>query len=97
MSNVSKFRQILLTTNILTQMDALWMASPNSAEEKQGDRSLVGYGGDRLCKRFQNGGVLLFLTFVITYFSELERTQLNIIYAGAHANITAQIRGLSEI
>jgi hypothetical protein len=49
MSNVAKFRQILLTTNILTQMDALWMASPNSTEETQGDRILFGYGGDRIC------------------------------------------------
>jgi hypothetical protein len=58
MSNVSKLRQILLTTNILTQMDALWIASPNSAEEKQGDHILFGYGGDRLCKCFTIGGAI---------------------------------------
>jgi hypothetical protein len=40
MRNVSKIRQILLTTNILTQMDALWIASPYSAEKKQADRIL---------------------------------------------------------
>jgi hypothetical protein len=44
---VSKLRQILLTTNILTQMDALWTASPYSVEEQQGDRILFGCGGDR--------------------------------------------------
>jgi hypothetical protein len=31
-------------------MDALWMASPYSAEETQGDRSFFDCGGDRLCK-----------------------------------------------
>jgi hypothetical protein len=71
------------------------MLSPNLVGEKQGDRILFGYDGDHLCKRFQNGGVLLFLTFVITYFSELERTQLNIIYAGAHAN-ALRVTGLRQ-
>jgi hypothetical protein len=58
MSNVSKFRQILLTTNILTQMDALWIASPDSAEKNQADRILFGYGGDRLCKGSTTGGAI---------------------------------------
>jgi hypothetical protein len=37
-------------------MDALWMASPNSAEKKQVDRILFGYGGDRICKGAVTGG-----------------------------------------
>jgi hypothetical protein len=49
-------------------MDALWMASPNSAEKKQVDRSLFGYGGDRLCKHLKNGEVLRFLTSVLKLF-----------------------------
>jgi hypothetical protein len=68
MRNVSKIRQILLTTNILTQMDALWIALPYSAEKKQADRILLGYGGNRLCKRFKNGEVLLFLASLIKLF-----------------------------
>jgi hypothetical protein len=41
------------------------MQSTNLVEENYGDRLLFGHGGDRLCKHFKNGGVLLFLTFVI--------------------------------
>jgi hypothetical protein len=38
-------------------MDALWIASPNSTKEKQGDR-LFGYGGDLLYKCFTTGGAI---------------------------------------
>jgi hypothetical protein len=37
-------------------MDALWIALPYSAEKKQADRILFGYGGDRLCKGVVTGG-----------------------------------------
>jgi hypothetical protein len=41
-------------------MDALWIASPYSAEKKQADRLLFGYGGDRLCKYSTTGGATAF-------------------------------------
>jgi hypothetical protein len=44
------------------------MRSPYSAEEKQGDRILFGCGGDRLRKRFKNGGALFLLIFEIKLF-----------------------------
>jgi hypothetical protein len=52
-------------------MDALWMASPYSEENKQADRILFGYGGDRLCKYSTTGRAITYQkkTPAITQFS----------------------------
>jgi uncharacterized protein YycO len=53
-------------------MDALWIASPYSAEKKQADRILFGYGGDRLCKYSTTGGAIAHqkntLDYLFPYF-----------------------------
>jgi uncharacterized protein YycO len=41
-------------------MDALWITSPYSAEKKQADRLLFGYGDDRICKYSTTGGAIAF-------------------------------------
>jgi hypothetical protein len=67
-------------------MDALWMTSPNSAEETQGDRILLGYVGDHLCKCSTTGRAIALQKKAIVFVYSLEQKQGDKILFGYRDN-----------